>query len=369
MGGETILIVEDEAITGMGLRKSLMDLGYSVLDVVPTGEQAVQAAVERRPDLILMDIRLAGKMNGIAASKLIHDQTGIPVIFLSAYSDDRIVQLAKVTMPYGYILKPVREQELKTTIEMALHKYAFDQALRISEETTRVLLNATADMHFLIDPDAKILIANEQLAGKAGTTSEALVGMSVYDLVSRGVLSPRMVGWNTLPDQTGNIRFEEDFKGTWYEINVNPVLDRTGKAARFAIHLHDISREKNIEEQLLQNEEIFRTLIEEISDLIVILNRDGTLRQESPSLATIVGWTKEQAAGRTLFDVLQKEDVERARQLLGLVRDTPYLVRSFEYAIKNVQGGTVTVEGVICNLFNNPVIEGIAICGWIVSRS
>ncbi|HIH26514.1 MAG TPA: response regulator, partial [Methanoregulaceae archaeon] len=76
MGGETILIVEDEAITGMGLRKSLMDLGYSVLGVVPNGEQAVQTAVERRPDLILMDIRLAGKMNGIAASKLIHDQTG-----------------------------------------------------------------------------------------------------------------------------------------------------------------------------------------------------------------------------------------------------------------------------------------------------
>ncbi|KUG05631.1 sensory transduction regulatory protein [hydrocarbon metagenome] len=368
MAGETILIVEDEAVTGMGIRKSLIDLGYSVPGVVPTGEQGVRTTVEQRPDLVLMDIRLAGKMNGIVAAKLIHDQTGVPVVFLTAYSDDRVVQSAKVTGAYGYILKPVREQELKTTIEVALHKHAADQALRISEETTRVLLNATEDIHFLMDRDANILIANEQLAARAGISGKELAGTPVYDLVSRGILSPRMVGWNTLPGQAGSIRFDEEFGGSWYAVSMDPVRDTSGTVVRFAVHIHDITREKEIQEQLLRNEEIFRTLIEEISDLIIILNRDGTFKHESPSLAAIVGWTTEQAAGRTLFDVLQKEDVERVRQLVRLVRDTPFLVRSFQCAIRDVHGGAATVEGVICNLLDNPVIEGIALCGWIVSR-
>ncbi|MFA5294451.1 MAG: response regulator [Methanoregulaceae archaeon] len=369
MAEKNILIVEDEAVTGMGIRKSLIDLGYSVIGIVPTGEQGVRTTVEQRPDLVLMDIRLAGRMNGIVAAKLIHDQTGVPVVFLSAYSDDRVVQSAKVAGAYGYILKPVREQELKTTIEIALHKHAADQALRISEETTRVLLNATDEMHFLMDRDANIILANEQLAGKAGRPGRALAGTPVYDLVSRGILSPRMVGWNMLPDQTGSIRFEEEFGGSWFVVSMDPVRDPSGTAVRFAVHIHDITREKKIQEQLLRNEEIFRTLIEEISDLIVILNRDGTFKHESPSLAAIVGWTSEQAAGRTLFDVLQKEDVERVRQLVSQVWDTPFMVRAFQCAIRDVHGGAANVEGVICNVLNNPVIEGIALCGWIVSRS
>jgi CheY-like chemotaxis protein len=149
MSRETVLIVEDEAITGMAIKESLVEMGYDVRGIIPTGEQAVQAAIEQKPDLILMDIQLAGKMNGIVAAKLIRDQASVPVIFLTAYSDDRIIRNAKMTEPYGYILKPVRDKELGATIGMALRKHALVKESRISEETTRVLQHDSADMHFL----------------------------------------------------------------------------------------------------------------------------------------------------------------------------------------------------------------------------
>ncbi|MFA5294450.1 MAG: response regulator [Methanoregulaceae archaeon] len=149
MSGETILIVEDEAITAMAIRKNLVDQGYSVIGVVPTGEQAVGTAIEQEPDLILMDIQLAGKMNGIVAAKLIRDQTGVPVIFLTAYSDDRVVRNAEMTGPYGYLVKPVREGELEAAIGAALRKHARELESRTGEEMARVLRDDYADMHVL----------------------------------------------------------------------------------------------------------------------------------------------------------------------------------------------------------------------------
>ena len=127
---------------------------------------AVRKAGELHPDLILMDIMLAGKMTGIEAAEIIRQQYHIPVVYLTAYSDDNYLIKAKLTEPSGYILKPFREQELKTTIEMALYKYAMEHALMISEETTRVLLNATEDYLFLIDTNGRFLAANLAFARK-----------------------------------------------------------------------------------------------------------------------------------------------------------------------------------------------------------
>ena len=368
MSKETILIVEDEAITGMGLKKSLTDLGYSVIGIVPTGEQAVEVAIEKKPNLVLMDIQLAGKMDGIVAAENIRVRARIPVIFLTAYSDDRFVQKAKITEPFGYILKPVREQELRTTIEMAFYKHAMEQELRLSEETTRVLLNETADMHFLIDNDGKILVVNEALAIKAGIPLDKLVGTQIYDLVSSGILSSKMVAWNLTQNQTQSLQFEEEFKGRWFNISVHPICNPVGTIVKHAVHIRDITKTKKIEEQLLQNEEFFRTLLEDSADIIVILNSDGTFRHESRSLNRVTGYSQAQVAGKSLFDILQKDDVSKAKQIFETILQNPYMVKPFRIVIKNNDKKMVAIDGIISNLSDNPVIEGIVFCGWVVLK-
>ena len=115
-----ILVVEDEAIVAMDLRDRLTQLGYQVAGAVATGEEAIAKANELRPDLVLMDIHLRSTMDGITAADEIRRRSAIPVVYLTAHSDEATLQRAKVTEPFGYILKPFEDREIETTIEIAV---------------------------------------------------------------------------------------------------------------------------------------------------------------------------------------------------------------------------------------------------------
>lgn len=130
MSGERILIVEDESILAMLIKGKLQGLGYEIADWVDTGEDAIKSAKSHIPDLILMDIVLKGKMDGIDASKQIRNFLDIPIIYLTAYSDDEVLKRARITEPYGYLTKPFREDELNANIQMALYKHKAEKKKR-----------------------------------------------------------------------------------------------------------------------------------------------------------------------------------------------------------------------------------------------
>lgn len=130
MSKAKILIVEDQGIVAKDIENSLKKLGYTVPAIVSSGEKSIEATEEMKPDLVLMDIMLKGKMDGIEAANEIHEKYNIPVIFLTANADDKTVNDAKAAEPYGYIIKPFREKELQTTIEMALYKHEKDFRLK-----------------------------------------------------------------------------------------------------------------------------------------------------------------------------------------------------------------------------------------------
>jgi DNA-binding LytR/AlgR family response regulator len=123
MAQTNVLVVEDESIVSKDIQHSLKKLGYHVVGAAATGEQAVKLAMETQPDIILMDIMLKGEMNGIEAATQIRTETNIPVIFLTAYADESTLNRAKITQPYGYIIKPFKEIDIHTSIEMALYKH------------------------------------------------------------------------------------------------------------------------------------------------------------------------------------------------------------------------------------------------------
>ena len=138
MSRPQILIVEDEILVARNLQFRLQAMGYSIPAFVSSGEEVFQAVADSPPDLILMDIRLSGEMNGIQAAEQLEGRYDIPVVFLTAYADDATVQQAKAVKPFGYVLKPFREQELRVTIEMALYKHDLDRKLRrVNDELER----------------------------------------------------------------------------------------------------------------------------------------------------------------------------------------------------------------------------------------
>lgn len=123
MAGEKILVVEDEKIVALGIKRMLKNMGYIVPSIASSGEEAIKKAEITFPDLVLMDIMLKGDIDGIKAADKISTDMNIPIIYLTAYSDENVLQRANETKPCGYISKPFEENDLRNTIELALNKH------------------------------------------------------------------------------------------------------------------------------------------------------------------------------------------------------------------------------------------------------
>ena len=165
-------MVEDERIVAEDIKKSLLNLGYTVSAVVSSGEEAMQNAEEENPDLILMDIVLKGGMDGIEVAEKIHSELHIPVVYVSAYADEKKLQRAKVTEPYGYILKPFGDTELHTTIETALYKHQMEEKVRKSEEWLTTILRSIGDGVIATDTEGFITFMNPVAEALTGWTQE-----------------------------------------------------------------------------------------------------------------------------------------------------------------------------------------------------
>ena len=155
-----IFIVEDESITAQDLQFTLEDLGYGVSGIANSGESAIQKVVEHQPDLILMDIRIIGEMDGIATAEVISQRFDIPVIFLTAHSDEETLTRAIETSPYGYIVKPFEEKELLTTIEVGLYKHQQEQQLKKNVDWLRTVLTSIGDGVITSNADGDVTFLN-----------------------------------------------------------------------------------------------------------------------------------------------------------------------------------------------------------------
>jgi len=157
MAKTEILIVEDENIVAKDIKIHLEKLGYIITDIVSSGEKCINKIEERRPDLVMMDIMIKGRINGIEAANIIKERFNIPVIFLTAYADDDTIKKAKLAEPYGYIIKPFKERELQTTIEMALYKHQQDNLIKKERDIFQsIILNKDEKDSIYVRADYKL---------------------------------------------------------------------------------------------------------------------------------------------------------------------------------------------------------------------
>jgi CheY-like chemotaxis protein len=160
MKGNKIMVVEDESIIAEDIRMSLINNGYVVPSVVSMGETAIEKVKEDKPDLILMDIMLAGKMDGIETATMIHSKFNIPVIYLTAYSDDKILERAKITGPFGYLIKPFKDRELYVAVEMSLYKHKLEMELKESKEFFENIMEGIVTGVWVTDKNDDIIYTN-----------------------------------------------------------------------------------------------------------------------------------------------------------------------------------------------------------------
>jgi diguanylate cyclase (GGDEF)-like protein/PAS domain S-box-containing protein len=172
-----VLVVEDERIIAEEIARSLKDLGYAVTALATTGEEAIKLALASPPDVVLMDVMLRGSVDGIKAAAHIRESLDIPVVYLTSHSDESTLKRAKETGPFGYILKPFEDRELKTTIEMAVYSHSVEKSLKESERWLSTTLRSIADGVVVADSRWDIEFMNP--------VAEALTGWSLKEAVGR----------------------------------------------------------------------------------------------------------------------------------------------------------------------------------------
>lgn len=188
MAQNKILIVEDEIIIAEDLQRRLERLGYKVIGIASSGEEAINKAREEIPDLVLMDIVIHGKMDGIETADNIKTMFNIPVIYLTAFSDEETLKRAKITEPFGYMVKPYRERELKITIEIALYKYNIEQKIKELNRWLSSIINGIGDAVIATDTEGIIKLVNPMAEALTGWKHEEAIGKSlssVFNVISR----------------------------------------------------------------------------------------------------------------------------------------------------------------------------------------
>jgi two-component system cell cycle sensor histidine kinase/response regulator CckA len=180
-----ILVVEDERIVAMSLKRQLNSLGYEVVAVCSSGTIAIQKAESLRPNLVLMDIQLEGTLDGVEAAAIIRRRFAIPVVFLTAYSNQEVLERAKVTEPYGYILKPYEDRELHVVIETAIHKHCSERKLVESEKRYQATFQSVADGIIVVNAAAQVALLNpaaERMTGCKSAETSGLPLQAVFQL-------------------------------------------------------------------------------------------------------------------------------------------------------------------------------------------
>lgn len=180
---KSVLIVEDEQITASSLQGVLSRLGYAVAGIAPTGEAAVEMAARLRPDIVLMDIMLGDGIDGIEAASRIAALSDVPVVYVTSYSDEATLLRAKITAPFGYIIKPFTERDIATCLEITLYRKEIERRLRDSEERFRVLAGAARDAIVMGDEDARVVFWNRAAETMFGITSDEAMGRPIPELM------------------------------------------------------------------------------------------------------------------------------------------------------------------------------------------
>lgn len=181
-----ILIVEDQLIIGLDLRLMLESLGYQITGIVGSGEECIESVRKEKPDLVLMDIMLSGEIDGIFTAELINREFDVPIIYLTAHSDENSLVRANLTEPYGYIVKPIDEKYLYSAIEIALHRFKLDRELKKSEIKYRTLFEQSLDPIFICDDREIIIDANQAMIDLFGYPLDSLIGNRVEFLFEDG---------------------------------------------------------------------------------------------------------------------------------------------------------------------------------------
>ncbi|HEB29698.1 MAG TPA: PAS domain S-box protein [Spirochaetes bacterium] len=350
---KNIMVVDDEVIIAKQLEEQLFDMGYGINESASCGAEAIEFAHRLRPDLILMDIVMPGKLDGIETAIIIKEELNIPVIFITSFADDLFIERAKKAEPYGYILKPFQENEIQAAVDIALYKKEMESRLNKSESKYRALMENAGDAILLLKPmgELTILEANKETEKLLGYSSEELTGMTYPQLIppdeverayailgkinqeksvcSKESCFQRKDGKTVPVELTGAVieydgehliqailrditwrKKTEEAMRTANEQLERKVEERTAELVQTNTELEkEIIVREQAEKALRKSEKKYRDLVETLKEGICTGNRAGNITYVNPAVGSLLGYSVSEITGRKVSDFIHPADL------------------------------------------------------------
>lgn len=345
-----ILVVEDESIVGLHLESALKRLGYDVLEIASTGEEAIMKTQELHPELILMDIVLKGEMDGIEAASQIRAKFDVPIIYLTAYGDESTLQRAKITEPFGYIIKPFEERELHNAIEIALYKHEMDKKMRHMERMLSTTLRSigdgviSIDMHghvTFMNPAAETLTGWKQEDAKDKTLKEIfnIKEFSMKDL-RESLKSATKEGLVFELISDSSVLVAKDGTEIAVADSFAPIRDESGNVPGAVIVFRDVSERAKATRALRDSEHRFRILFENAPLSYQSLDANGCFIDVNKEWLDSLGYSREEVLGHWFGDFMTPQSAELVKKNFPILLATGE-IHGMEYEMKRKDGSTI----------------------------
>ncbi len=265
MTAPKVLVVEDESIVAFDIQNRLMKLGYLVPAIASSGQEAIAKAAEIQPDLVLMDIKLKGELDGIETVRQLQAKFDLPVVYLTAFADDITLQRAKITAPNGYLLKPFVERELQTTIEMALYKHKLEKQLKESQQWLDTTLHSIDEAVIATDAAGRVKFMNPTAEQLTGWLERDALGQSiseVFEVVDEA--SGRLATGNLLDvlergravNLTGQLLLAKNGLKIPIDQSAAPIIDSRRNIIGLVLTFQDMTAKRALQAQLVKQERL-----------------------------------------------------------------------------------------------------------------
>jgi PAS domain S-box-containing protein len=361
--GYRLLVVEDQRLIAADIENTLKRLGYLVVGNVSSGEEAINGSEELRPELVLMDVRLRGELDGIQAAEIIRDRFNVPVIYLTAYADEETILRAKKTKPFGYLVKPFNERELRATIEITFYTHQMERTLaderarRHAAEEFKLLVDGVKDYAiFMLDGTGRVTTWNSGAQRLKGYNADEIIGRDFsvfYTEEARQAGHPRQAVETALHEgryEDEGLRVRKDGTTFWANVIITAIRDESGALIGFAKVTRDLTERRFAEEKreaarneaarvLRESEEKFRLLVDRVRDYaIFFLDPGGHVKTWNAGAEHIKGYRADEIIGQSFVRFYLPQDV-----IAGV--PTRLLRRAAEQGVATDEGVRVRKDG------------------------
>ncbi len=345
-----ILLVEDEQIVAKFTEKQLASAGYKVVASANTGEIAIEKVASLNPDVVLMDIKLVGSLDGIETADYIRKNHQIPVIFLTSLADDESFQRAKIVEPFGYLIKPIDIKELNRVVEMALYKNKIYKELIDTRHRFQIATEAAKTVVWELWTDNNKLIMHSDIPSMFDFTEKDLQDIDSDQLKYIHEDDKEFVAKTIQESLEGKVEnfeiehrlYKKDKSIGWLLVRGVLVPSQNGKPKRIIGSATDITDRKNYEQALIKSEEKFRNIFESSGIGMSILSPDGQFTKVNSTFCDMMGYKEDEIVGINFRSITHPGDLDKSLELVKeLLKNSSLENVSVEKRYLNKKGDTI----------------------------